>query len=180
MNVRKMLGLTAISIAALALSACSSGGSAATPPADNGYGDSTPAATNTAMSPTPTAAATSPATEGVGLMTASTSLGDIVTDSAGMTVYMYDSDTQGSGTSSCSGGCLSAWPPVPAGSDAPELKGVTGKVDTITATDGSQQLTLNGWPLYYYASDSAAGDVNGQGSGGVWWVLDATGTPIGK
>ena len=113
-------------------------------------------------------------------MTATSSLGDIVTDSAGMTVYMFDSDTQGSGTSTCSGGCLSAWPPVPAGSDAPELTGVTGKVGTITATDGSQQLTLNGWPLYYYASDSAAGDTNGQGSGGVWWVLDATGTPVGK
>ena len=178
MNVRKVLGLAAISLAALALSACAGGGSDATPPAGNGYGDPTPS--ETAMT-SPTAAATTPAAAaGVGLMTASSSLGDIVTDSEGMTVYMFDSDTQGSGTSTCSGGCLSAWPPVPAGTGAPELTGVTGDVATITATDGSQQLTLNGWPLYYYASDAAAGDVNGQGSGGVWWVLDATGTPIGK
>ena len=118
MNVRKALGLTAISLAALALSACAGGGSDATPPAGNGYGDPTPS--ETAMT-SPTAAATTPAaTAGVGLMTASSSLGDIVTDSAGMTVYMFDSDTQGSGTSTCSGGCLSAWPPVPAGTGAPD------------------------------------------------------------
>ena len=174
MKVRKILGLAAVSLAALALSACSSGSATSTTPAGNGYGNPTPAATTTTPAPS------TPAATGVGLMTASNSLGTIVTDSAGKTVYMFDKDSQGSGTSSCSGGCLSAWPPVPAGSGAPELTGVTGKVGTITATDGSQQLTLNGWPLYYYASDAAAGDVNGQGSGGVWWVLDATGTPIGK
>ena len=53
--------------------------------------------------------------------------------------------------------------PVPAGSGAPELTGVTGDVGSITGTDGNPQLTLNGWPLYYYASDAAAGDMNGQG-----------------
>jgi predicted lipoprotein with Yx(FWY)xxD motif len=92
-----------------------------------------------------------------------------------MTVYMYDSDTQGSGTSTCTGGCLSAWPPVPG--DA-TLIGATGEVTTITGTDGNPQLALNGWPLYYYASDSVAGDETGQGVGGVWWVLDASGEPV--
>src|SRR4051794_28512310 len=163
MNVRKLLGLTAVSLAALALSACSSGGSDATPPAGNGYGD--PVATNSATTPSPSATSTAPATAGVGLMTAKTPLGTIVTDTEGITVYMYDSDTQGSGTSTCSGGCLSAWPPVPAGSGAPELTGITGKVGVITATDGSQQLTLNGWPLYYYATDVKAGDTFGQARG---------------
>ena len=180
MNVRKALGLTAISIAALALSACAGGGSDATPPAGNGYGDPTPVATDTAMSPTPTAAATEPVATEVGLQMSDSSLGKIVTDTAGMTIYMFDKDSQGSGTSSCTGGCLSAWPPVPATGADPSVAGITGDVSSITATDGSQQLTLNGWPLYYYASDAAAGDVNGQGSGGVWWVLDATGTPVGK
>lgn len=172
MHLRKILGLAAISIAALSLSACNSGGSG------TGYGNPTPATSDTAMT-TPTAAPTA-AASGVGLMTADSSAGTIVTDSAGMTVYMYDSDTQGSGTSSCSGGCLSAWPPVPAGDGAPDFTGITGDVEHITATDGTEQLTLNGWPLYYYASDAAPGDVNGQGSGGVWWVLDADGNPVGK
>jgi len=62
------------------------------------------------------------------------------------------------------------------GSDAPELDGITGMVGTITGIDGEPQLTLNGWPLYYFAGDAAPGDTNGQGVGGVWWVL----TPAGE
>ena len=174
MNARKVLGLAAVSLAALALSACNSGGTDNT---GNGYGD--PAPSDTAMS-SPTATATAPVATEVGLQLSDSSLGKIVTDTAGMTIYMFDKDTQGSGTSACSGGCLSAWPPVPASSANPSVAGVTGDVGSITATDGTQQLTLNGWPLYYYASDAAAGDVNGQGSGGIWWVLDASGTPVGK
>ncbi len=168
MNGRKYLGLGAVALVALALAACDSGTGTGT--GGNDYGDTG----NTAA---PTSA---PAAAGVGLMTADSSLGTIVTDSGGMTVYMYDSDTQGSGESTCSGGCLAMWPPVPAGNGTPELTGVTGDVGSITGTNGSAQLTLNGWPLYYYASDAAAGDTSGQGSGGVWWVLDATGTPVGK
>ncbi len=173
MNVRKVFGLAAVSLAALALSACNSGGTTTPPAIPRPPSESTP------PPPLPPRHDRGPCCgHGVGLMIASTSLGDIVTDSAGMTVYMYDADKQGSGKSICSGGCLSAWPPVPAGSGAPELTGVTGEVGSITATDGTQQLTLNGWPLYYYASDAAAGDINGQGSGGVWWVLDASGNPV--
>jgi predicted lipoprotein with Yx(FWY)xxD motif len=52
-------------------------------------------------------------------------------------------------------------------------------VGSITRDDGTTQGTYNGWPLYYFSGDSAAGDVNGQGVNEVWWVLDATGTPIG-
>jgi predicted lipoprotein with Yx(FWY)xxD motif len=62
--------------------------------------------------------------------------------------------------------------------EAPALDGVTGDVDTITATDGSTQVTLNGWPLYYYAGDSAAGDTAGQGVNEVWWVVGANGEKI--
>ena len=46
------------------------------------------------------------------------------------------------------------------------------------ADDGSEQATYNGWPLYYFAQDSAPGDVNGQGVGDVWYVVDATGAMI--
>ena len=52
-------------------------------------------------------------------------------------------------------------------------------VGTITRADGTVQATYNGWPLYYFGGDSAAGDVNGQGVNDVWWVIDASGTPIG-
>lgn len=109
------------------------------------------------------------------LMTADSDLGAIVVDADGKTLYMFDNDTQGSGTSSCTGECLTNWPPLTVASDAPAVKGVTGEVGTIKTADGSTQVTLNGWPLYYFAGDAAAGDVNGQGVGGIWWVLSPAG-----
>ena len=63
--------------------------------------------------------------------------------------------------------------------DTPEVEGVTGEVGTITGVDGSMQLTLDGWPLYTFAGDSAEGDTNGQGVNGVWWVLSPAGEKIG-
>jgi len=110
------------------------------------------------------------------LMVADSSLGKIVVDGDGMTLYMFDKDTQGSGQSSCTGECLTNWPPLTTTDDVPTLTGITGEVGTITMADGSTQVTLNGWPLYYFAGDAAAGDVNGQGVGGIWWVL----TPAGE
>ena len=111
------------------------------------------------------------------LTTAESDLGTIVVDDQGMTVYVFDNDTQGSGESSCTGQCLANWPPVTA-EEAPTLDGVTGDVDTITGTDGSTQVTLNGWPLYYFAGDSAAGDTSGQGVNDIWWVVGADGEKI--
>jgi predicted lipoprotein with Yx(FWY)xxD motif len=122
-------------------------------------------------------ATSSPAEDAV-LATADSALGTIVVDSKGMTVYMFDKDTQGSGESSCTGGCLEAWPPVVAESDSPAVDGVTGDVATITRDDGTVQVTLDGWPLYYWQGDAAAGDVAGQGVQDVWWVLAPDGSKI--
>jgi predicted lipoprotein with Yx(FWY)xxD motif len=152
---------------ALALAGCSSPGGEA--PADDGYGASTE---NTKSAAPSDDAMTSSAV----LTTADSDLGEIVVDGEGMTVYMFDKDTQGAGASSCAGECAASWPAVTTDSDAPEVEGVTGEVGTITGTDGKTQVTLNGWPLYYFAGDSAAGDTNGQGVNDVWWVL----TPAGE
>ncbi|WP_309066572.1 COG4315 family predicted lipoprotein [Microbacterium sp.] len=111
----------------------------------------------------------------VALMTADSSLGEIVVDGEGMTVYMFDKDTQGADKSACEGECLQNWPVVTVDSESPEVEGVTGEVGTIAGPDGEMQLTLNGWPLYYFAGDSAAGDVKGQGVNDVWWVLSPDG-----
>ncbi|MFD4420805.1 hypothetical protein ACFWN7_04775 [Agromyces sp. NPDC058484] len=113
------------------------------------------------------------------LTTADSDLGEIVVDGEGMTVYMFDSDTQGGDASTCEGQCATNWPAVTADSDDPAVEGVTGEIGTITGVDGETQVTLNGWPLYYFAGDSAAGDTNGQGVGGVWWVLTPAGEKIG-
>jgi predicted lipoprotein with Yx(FWY)xxD motif len=114
-------------------------------------------------------------TASVDLMTADSSLGEIVVDGKGMTVYVFDNDTPGSDSSSCEGDCAAEWPAVSPASDEPAVEGVTGEVGTITGTDGNPQLTINGLPVYYFAQDSAPGDVKGQGVNGVWWVVSPSG-----
>ncbi|MBY0385559.1 hypothetical protein K2X05_10415 [bacterium] len=83
----------------------------------------------------------------------------------GMTVYIFDND-QGS-VSSCYDACAKAWPPVlaVAGEVLGESMGVT------TRKDGSQQLTYDGLPIYFFAGDGAEGDINGDGLGGVWHII---------
>lgn len=114
------------------------------------------------------------------LMLAETDLGEIVVTGDGMTAYMFDEDTQGADASACTGQCLQNWPPILADSDAPVGEGITGELGTIETADGEMQVTLNGWPLYLFAGDTAAGDVAGQSVQDVWWVVDAAGEPIGK
>ena len=99
-------------------------------------------------------------------------------DGKGMSVYYYTKDVKDSGTSACTGGCLDAWPPVLAAADAPTVDGVTGTVGTIATPDGKKQLTVNGMPVYYYAKDLAAGDITGQGVGGVWYLVAPSGEMI--
>jgi predicted lipoprotein with Yx(FWY)xxD motif len=117
-------------------------------------------------------------------MTASVgSLGTIVVNGQGMTVYRFDADSSSPPTSNCNGQCATYWPPVPAGSGTPQVQGVSSSLlGTVTRSDGSKQLTLAGWPLYLYAGDKAAGDAKGQGldaSGGKWWAVTTTGARAG-
>ncbi len=121
--------------------------------------------------------APSPAAAGV-LATADSDLGEIVVDAEGRTVYVFDRDTAGSGTSSCAAACLENWPAVTAEEEAPEVAGVSGEVGTIERDDGTRQVTLGGLPLYTYAGDSDAGDVTGQGVQGVWWVVSPDGAKV--
>ncbi len=160
---RSLAGGAAAVALMFALAGCA-GGSAGS----GAYGGQ---ATTPAAAPSAPAAAASGAVLGV----SESSLGQIVVDAKGMTVYMFDKDTQGATSSVCSGQCATSWPAVDVDSANVQVDGVTGKLGTITGVDGKTQLTLNGWPLYYYAGDSAAGDVTGQGVGNVWWVLSPTG-----
>lgn len=95
-----------------------------------------------------------------------------------MTVYVFDKDTANSGTSTCTGTCAVTWPAVTTTSTTPTISGVTGKVSTIPLSDGKNQVTLNGLPLYYFVNDAAAGDVKGQGVQGIWWVVAPDGSKI--
>jgi predicted lipoprotein with Yx(FWY)xxD motif len=157
------LGLSA----ALTLGACGSVGGSQTAPSrsDQPTVTSTPAAEATAGAQ-PVAGIT--ATKAPGL-------GAIVTDDAGRTLYRFDKDTAEPSASNCAGDCASLWPPAladgrpaPSGVD-PELLG------TVTRADGSTQLTLKGWPVYYFSGDKKPGDVAGQGVKGVWFAVTPDG-----
>jgi predicted lipoprotein with Yx(FWY)xxD motif len=90
-------------------------------------------------------------------------LGKVVTDSAGFTLYRFDK-------SNCDGDCAKAWPVVAAGG-ATAAPGVDPSlIGEVTREDGTKQLTIDGWPMYRYAKDTKAGDVNGQGVGGTWYA----------
>ncbi|UUL77044.1 hypothetical protein NG819_05330 [Pseudarthrobacter sp. Fe7] len=126
----------------------------------------------------PRASASSSPASSVDLKTASSSAGNIVVDAKGMSLYFFTKDTKDSGSSACTGSCAVQWPPLTTASGAPAAQGVTGKLGTITTPDGKKQVTLNGMPLYYFAKDTKAGDVLGQGVGGVWYLSDPSGAMI--
>lgn len=157
-------GLAAAALIA-ALSGC--GGSPGTTP------PTTPAATSGATTGTTTAAA-------VDLKTASSSAGNIVVDAKGMSVYFFTKDVKDSGTSACTGACLTTWPPLLTTAATPAAEGVTGTLGTITTPDGAKQVTLNGLPLYHYAQDKNPGDILGQGVNDVWYLASPDGEMIRK
>jgi predicted lipoprotein with Yx(FWY)xxD motif len=109
-----------------------------------------------------------------------TSLGNVLVDTQGRTIYLFQKD---SGTkSTCSGGCAAAWPPVRASGKPTVGSGLTAsKVGTTPRSDGKPQVTYNGHPLYLFQNDQNAGDTNGQGVnafGAAWYVMSPAGNAI--
>ncbi|MCS5718871.1 hypothetical protein N1027_12065 [Herbiconiux sp. CPCC 205763] len=168
MKTRMTLAAAAAAIALLALAGCSSSPSSDT---------STPAA-ETSSTPTPSAAAGADSTGTADIATASSSLGEIVVDGKGMTVYYYTVDTANSGKSACTGACEPLWPAVVSASTTPVVEGVTGTVGTITGVAGGNQITIDGRPIYTFADDKKPGDVSGQGFGGIWFAVSPDGAEI--
>jgi predicted lipoprotein with Yx(FWY)xxD motif len=121
---------------------------------------------------------TPPAT-GKAVSAQSTSLGKILVDGRGRTVYAFANDKMNAST--CDGACAADWPPVPAPSQLPaSLPGVTGALGATTRSDGTRQLIVAGHPLYTFSGDSAAGQTKGQGitlNGGLWTVVSPEGAP---
>lgn len=118
--------------------------------------------------------------DGDSLATASTSVGKVIVDGQGKTVYFFAKDTKGEMASQCTGACASFWPPVQT-SGTPKVTGITGTVGTIASSNGKQQVTVDGLPIYTYAGDGAKGDIKGQDinqDGGLWWVVAPSGTKI--
>ena len=109
------------------------------------------------------------------LAVSGSALGDVLVDGEGRTLYLFVPDAQGAST--CYDGCAAAWPPmveeVVAGDGVDE-----SLLGSVARDDGTEQVTYNGWPLYYFASDANPGEVNGQGVNDAWFVLSASGDAI--
>ncbi len=145
-----------------------------------GSSSSTPYAKSPVTSATTTAATTAstPAKAAASVKLADNPLGKVLVDSEGRTLYLFTKDT--STASNCSAACGSTWPPlITSGTPALGAGLDAALFGTIVRTDGTNQVTFNGHPIYYYAKDANPGDTTGQKVGGVWFVIDAHGTPIG-
>lgn len=128
--------------------------------------------TETTEAMTEEGSTTTAAEEMTGVHVGDSEVGEILVGPDGLTLYVFTADTEG--TSTCYDACADLWPPVPAD------VGVSSDLDesmfgSTTRDDGSEQLTVNGMPLYWYTPDEAPGDTMGQGFNDVWFVVDPTG-----
>jgi predicted lipoprotein with Yx(FWY)xxD motif len=171
-NLRRAALLTAPAVAGLLLlTACGSDGKPAATSAP------TAAAAPATPAPATSAPAADPAVLKGSLAAGNTAKsGAIVLDGLGYTLYRFDKDTAAPSASNCNGDCAAKWPPVPVNAKS-TAKGIDAKlVGSVTRADGTEQLTLGGWPLYRFAGDKAPGETNGQGVGGTWFIA----APDGK
>lgn len=124
----------------------------------------------------PTASSSEPTVQTVTVGTAQSDLGTILVDGDGMTLYLFTADSPG--VSTCEDACLAAWPPLLGEPEAGEGAD-SALLGTLVRSDGSTQVSYDGWPLYYWAQDAAPGDTSGQGVNDVWWVVSPSGEAIG-
>jgi len=162
---------------ALAASACSSSMSS------DGITAAPAASSATAQPSTPAAAASassSVAATTIDLRSVSGIDGKFLADGQGRTMYLFEGD-RGS-TSTCTGVCASTWPPVTATAMPMAGGGVSqALLGTTKRADGTEQLTYNGHPLYYFSADTGSGMAKGQGTkafGSDWYVVNAQGAKI--
>jgi predicted lipoprotein with Yx(FWY)xxD motif len=157
--MRGHLIVASLAAAVLALTACGSSSSSSS--------------SSAAPSSTPAAGASS-SSSGTTLMVRTIGSTQVLTNSAGLTLYWFAPDT--STTSKCTGSCATYWPPVKGPATAGS--GVTGTLGVITRPDGTMQATYDGHPLYTYVADTAPGQNKGNGlniSGGLWYEMTVSG-----
>jgi predicted lipoprotein with Yx(FWY)xxD motif len=100
-------------------------------------------------------------------------IGTYVADGAGRTLYRFDKDSNKPPKSNCNGDCQKAWPPLLIKSPGKIFpKGIDPKIlGYVERADGHCQVTINGWPVYYFIADAKPGDLNGQGVNGTWFAV---------
>jgi predicted lipoprotein with Yx(FWY)xxD motif len=157
---------TAVALSAIAVAACGSGSSS----------KQTTTGAGGAASSAPSSTSASSGTVDL----AKGSLGPILIDSRGRTLYLWQADTGAKST--CTGACASAWPPLVTTGKPTAGSGVRSSLlGTTKRANGTEQVTYNGHPLYRFAGDTAPRQTNGQGStgfGALWYVLSPGGDPL--
>ena len=112
--------------------------------------------------------------------TAKTSLGTVVVDGSGHTLYLFAKDTGPKST--CSGSCAAAWPPFTAAAKPATSGGVPASgLTLVKRSDGKRQVVMDGHPLYFFKGDTSAGQLNGQAVdafGAKWYVVSPTGKTV--
>jgi predicted lipoprotein with Yx(FWY)xxD motif len=183
-----MLG--ALGLTALAIAGCGSGGSSSTSATAASNSPSEQSASTTSSSAAATTSAAASTTQSAVASTGplatvavkhSGKLGRIL--AAGpkkLTVYLFEADR--GAASACTGACAKVWPPVTTTGDPKALGGATAAdLGTIARSDGTEQVTYKGHPLYYYLKDKDDGDAYGQGVnsfGAGWYVLSPSGQKV--
>lgn len=173
MRARRLSAVVLTATLAMGMAACGDDDDPTTTATGGGQTGATTPTTAAAPATTTTAAAAARAT----VATASTSLGTVLVDAAGRTLYTWDRDTTGA-TSTCTGNCTATWPPLvlPAGTTAPVAGPGVSMLTTAPRPDDATKLQVawNNKPLYTYSGDTAPGETKGDGVGGTWRVAKAT------
>jgi predicted lipoprotein with Yx(FWY)xxD motif len=130
----------------------------------------------------PAAASQAAGAKGPVVSTATTSLGRILVDSRGHTLYLFGKDKNGK--SACSGACATAWPPLIATAKPRAGAGAeASRLGTTRRADGRLQVTYNHHPVYTFVKDTKKGQTNGEGLnafGGTWDALSPAGAKVEK
>lgn len=160
MPVRRLLACFALT--AMIAAACTAAGATTPPVAQPSAAPSQAAGAPSGSAGAPSGAAGAPMSIVIG-SASSDSLGTYLVDPAGLTLYTHTGDSATSST--CTGQCAVAWPPVlvATGGSATAGTGVTGTFATLTRSDGTVQVTYQGLPLYGWQGDAKPGDVTGEG-----------------
>ncbi len=83
-----------------------------------------------------------------------TALGFVLATASGQVVYTYAHDSKG-GTPTCTGSCASVWIPVTGVPMVTPGENIPGTFGLVTRSDGTRQMTYNGYPLYRFKGATA-------------------------
>jgi predicted lipoprotein with Yx(FWY)xxD motif len=154
MRTRQMVAAAVVALGAVTLAAC-------------GGGSSSTGAAHKQVVPVTVAMSTA-------MQSGDTSLGKVLVSPSGRTLYALTNDTKNNST--CTGACAQVWPPLLVNKGWTAAPGLDRSLfSTLVRSDGSRQLVAGQWPLYTFSGDTKPGDVNGEGSGGVWFAAGVNG-----